>query len=563
MKRIPALLVVLAACGGDKSSAPVVVLPVLDSIAPAQGTVGTVVQVHGTAYEGGTVRVFFNDLESPSVERQVDRIYATAPEGLVQGSLYAIRVVNPSGGADTLVGAFSAVPPNVLRVNGVTKPTGLVGMTVLIEGDAFGDAAHGTVWFDGTNGTKIRAAIADSAADWDNGFIVTSVPAGTPSQSRITVETATGMSSTIDFALITGATFSPSVINWTRTEDLPQPLQGLAAVFVPSSNATNPTNYLFVIGGAADQTNVATPSVYRAASLPSGAVSPWTTGLAPLPEPRAYHAAVAATAFTAPIDTLTTGAFLYALGGVDASGTTRASVLVARVELDGSVGAWQETTALPAAVRSLSAVVFRGFIYVAGGADAQGAPTGNALRAAVGVDGTLGPWTPVAGLPNATAFHAFLNFGPYLYAIGGNSAAVPVEQATTSGGDMSASYLARVNLRTGDLSAGGWMQLSSMNKARSKHSTVLGGAYLFTTSGVYAGQPGSSENTYTQINADGTIASWQGATGVNTIGALLGYDLYNQAAIGFSDATGRGHVLVLGGAKRQTPGSASAAVLYY
>jgi hypothetical protein len=139
MKRIPALLVVLAACGGDKSSAPVVVLPVLDSIAPAQGTVGTVVQVHGTAYEGGTVRVFFNDLESPSVERQVDRIYATAPEGLVQGSLYAIRVVNPSGGADTLVGAFSAVPPNVLRVNGVTKPTGLVGMTVLIEGDAFGE----------------------------------------------------------------------------------------------------------------------------------------------------------------------------------------------------------------------------------------------------------------------------------------------------------------------------------------------------------------------------------------------------------------------------------------
>ena len=102
-----------------------------------------------------------------------------------------------------------------------------------------------------------------------------------------------------------------------------------------------------------------------------------------------------------------------------------------------------------------------------------------------------------------------------------------------------------------------------MSKARSKHNTVVGGAYLFTTSGVYAGSAGSSENTYTQINADGTIGSWNGATGTNTIGTLLGYDVYNEAAISFVDATGKGHVLVLGGAKRQSPGRASAAVVYY
>jgi hypothetical protein len=76
-------------------------------------------------------------------------------------------------------------------------------------------------------------------------------------------------------------------------------------------------------------------------------------------------------------------------------------------------------------------------------------------------------------------------------------------------------------------------------------------------------RPGSSENTYSQLNADGTITSWQGATGTNTIGTRLGYDLYNQAAISFVDASGNGHVLVLGGAKRQEPGRASAAVLYY
>jgi hypothetical protein len=122
--------------------------------------------------------------------------------------------------------------------------------------------------------------------------------------------------------------------------------------------------------------------------------------------------------------------------------------------------------------------------------------------------------------------------------------------------------MARVNLRTGDL-ATAWTPLSSMSKGRSKHNTVVGGGYLFTTSGVYSGNPGSSENTYAQINADGTVSSWNGATGTNTIGTLLGYDLYNEAAVSFVDATGTGHVLVLGGAKRQNAGRASAAVVFY
>lgn len=70
-------------------------------------------------------------------------------------------------------------------------------------------------------------------------------------------------------------------------------------------------------------------------------------------------------------------------------------------------------------------------------------------------------------------------------------------------------------------------------------------------------------NTYSQINADGTISSWAGATGTNTIGTLLGYDLYNEAAVSFVDASGKGHVLVLGGGRRQNSGRASSAVVYY
>ena len=552
----------LSACGGDKSVAPNVVPPVADSINPGRGTVGTIVRLMGAGFSD-SVHVFFGGLPSPRIERQGTQLYVTAPEGLTLGTTYDLRVVNRDGGADTLLAAFRVVSPSVSRVNGVTKPTGLTGMTVLIEGDAFGDARHGKVFFAGAGGVPIQATIADTANDWTNGYIVTTVPSGTANASQISVQTATGTSAALAFNLISGSTFSPSVINWTQTTALPQPLQGLGAVFVPPANAaSNPANYVFVVGGAADQSNVATTVVYRAQAQQSGALSAWTPATTPLPDARAYHTTVAASAYTAAIDTTTTEAYLYALGGIDGTGATVTTAYYSKVALDGSNGPWLSTTPLPAALHSASAVVFRGFVYLAGGADGQNAPTKAAWRAAVNADGTLGAWQPLAALSNGAAFQGLVNFGPYLYTIGGDGSTVSPSQSTTSGGEMSATFLSRVNLRTGDLT-GAWSPITSMNKGRSKHNTVVGGGYLFTTSGVYAGQAGSSENTYSQINADGTIGSWNGATGTNTISTLLGYDLYNEAAISFVDASGKGHVLVLGGAKRASAGRASAAVVYY
>src|SRR5689334_16959767 len=192
MRRVLSICVVaaaLSACGGDKSVGPNAAPPVADSINPARGTVGTVVRIMGTGFSD-SAHVFFNAIPSPKVERQGTQLYATAPEGLSLGTTYDVRVMNRDGGADTLVAAFHVVSPIVSRVNGVTKPTGLTGMTVLIEGDAFGDARHGKVFFAGSGGVPIQATIADSANDWTNGYIVTTVPSGTANASQITVQTA-------------------------------------------------------------------------------------------------------------------------------------------------------------------------------------------------------------------------------------------------------------------------------------------------------------------------------------------------------------------------------------
>jgi hypothetical protein len=75
--------VALVACGGDKAAAPVIVPPVLDSISPSRGTVGTLVRLNGSTFANDSVRVYFGALASPQVERQSGVLYATAPEGLV------------------------------------------------------------------------------------------------------------------------------------------------------------------------------------------------------------------------------------------------------------------------------------------------------------------------------------------------------------------------------------------------------------------------------------------------------------------------------------------------
>ena len=63
--------------------------------------------------------------------------------------------------------------------------------------------------------------------------------------------------------------------------------------------------------------------------------------------------------------------------------------------------------------------------------------------------------------------------------------------------------------------------------------------------------------------SDGTLEPWQGATGSDIISNELGYSIYNQAAITFIDQNGAGHVLVLGGARRDSEGTPSAGVVYY
>lgn len=463
------------------------------------------------------------------------------------------------GGSDKSTGPAPLGTPVLTQVNGVTAPSGLPGMTVILEGTQLGDSARGTVYFLGSGGTRIAAAAA--RADWTSTFIVATVPSGIADSSRVWVETTGGVSDSLRFRLLAGGTFSPSNITWAQATALPSARQGLGAAFVSVDWGSAKSRRVFAIGGA-DTANAPSDSVWAATIQGSGATLGAWTPASRLTTHRAYLAVAVATPSTAPIDTLTP-AYVYAIGGVDVAdgSSTVGSVEVARVGLDGQLGPFTITRSLPLPVHGASATVFRGYLFVAGGAGINNAARANVWRAKIGADGSLGIWEAQPALPHPAQFGALANLGPYLYYVGGDSGTVAPATATMSGNESSNVYLARVNVRDGVIPS--WTSTTSMGKARSKEGAVVAGGSLFTTSGLYSGAAGSSENSYATLNADGTLASWNGATGTNTLVTLLGYSLYNQATLTFADANGTGHVMVLGGAKRGGASGASSAVAYY
>ncbi|HEY6109769.1 MAG TPA: IPT/TIG domain-containing protein [Gemmatimonadales bacterium] len=552
----------LLACGKDSTS-PQGTPPTLQGVSPATGTVGTELTLTGTDFRSGA-SVLLDNSPADSVQvASATTAYALVPAGVAVGHAYAITVRNSDGTSAKLNGVFTPVAPVLLYVNGATKPSANAGSTVIVEGQAFGDRqGTGQVLFSNGAGGTIAATIA-SPADWTNTFIVTTVPAGAAS-GDVVVKTGTGTSNALSFTLTTNATFSPSAIGWTATTALPVGLSGHSAAFAVVGGAS-PTNLVYVTGGA-DSTYAPRNDVYYATIGTNGQLSAWTTTAA-LPASVAFHASVVATRANSRIKA---PGYIYVLGGAtNAAGAPTSTIYRGTLDsLSGAVTGWTTlATGLPAATHSFGAVIFRGDVYIAGGSATGNAPVASVYRARIDSTGALGAWTTEPSLPFGRSYHGFGQFGGYLYAFGGDSAAVTPNDSgyTNNATKLNQIAYARINLRTGDLAGSSWtVNGSGMTKVASKHTAVVAGGTVLVTGGLYsAANTGSTEETYAQINSDGTVGSFNGATGVHTILSAGGKNLFNHAALGYVDANGVAHVLVLGGDDVNAPGKKRAEVWFY
>ena len=451
-------------------------------------------------------------------------------------------------------------PPNVTAVNGATLPVGPVGSTVIIEGSNFGSTqGSGQVLFSNGTGT-ISAAIA-SPSNWSDGFIVTTVPAGTVT-GDVVVQTAGGTSTPVVFTVTSSAAFSPSTVSWTSTSQLPVALSGHATAFAELRGAST-TRVIYAIGGE-DNTNVLQSAVYYATVGSSGSLSAWSTTSA-LPAAIAFHRAVVATPANSKV---TATGYVYTLGGTtDATGTQVSSAIYrGTIATDGTIGGWTQAGTLPAALHSFGAAIFLGNLYIWGGATTNNAPVATVYRSTIDATGAFGAWKTETALPAARAYFGYGSFGGYLYSFGGNTGTVAPNDGSVTSSTMTAEILyAQIDLRSRDVMTSGWtVNPSPLSKARMKHTAVVAGGNVLITGGLYAGaSTGSSEESYAQLNADGSTGSFLGATGSNTITSSGGGNLFNHGAAGYTDGNGAFHTAVVGGDDVNTPGAKHKTVFFY
>ncbi len=541
-------------CSGKKSSQSTQGPPTLASVDPDHGTVGTQVAISGSNFSASAT-VYFGSLRATNVQ-VVDNntLLAYAPDGLVADSLYDIRVSNPGSAFETLTDAFQAVEPDLVVINGATKPSGQVGSTVLLEGDAFGDIrGAGRVLFSDGAGSQVEAVI-ESPSDWVNTFVVTAVPSGAAS-GPVVIETATGVSDSIEFRVTSAAIFSPSTIAWTQTTPLPNSLQGLSAVHVPVGNAIS-ENVVYVLGGA-DGSVAPVSDVWYGVIDVSGHINTWV-GTGFLPAPRAFATAVAATPFNSRVDTTVAG-YIYLLGGIELQNDSIpvSTVLRGTVNLDKTISNWHSVASLPMPLHSSGAAIFRGWLYLMGGATDGHQPVSEVWRAEIDSAGNLSAWESQPSLATERSYFGAGIFANFLYVVGGETAiSEPAGGDYTDNSTKLASILYnRLDVRTRQLSFPTWTENGSeLIKAVCKHTAVIAGGNILVSAGLYNGaKTGSTEHQYAQIMNDGEVASFNGATGSSTILASGGKSLFNHAAISYVDAAGVAHIMILAGNDVNSP----------
>lgn len=465
------------------------------------------------------------------------------------------------GGGST--GSTTPPPPvpKIQNINSSTTPTNPVGLPIEINGSGF-QAAPGKVNF--TQGS-ISVDVVPAASAWSDTGIVAVVPAGNgttnftvPGTVSVTVVTTGGTSNAVTLNLIQTLTFNPSGMGWGTTTALPKAMTGLRAIGVQGSTSTSA--YVVVTGGydgTANTTTVLTNTLNSNGTL--GAT--WTTSTNPLPFARAHHAMAEADDSNSLV--AAGSRYIYVIGGqqasTDAPGGTNTVYIASVTASSGAIGTWTASpNTLPQALVGMSATVHNGYLYVAGGLTTGAIPTNAVYSAPINTDGTIGTWTTATNtLPTAAAFGEMFVFGGKIYWIDGdpNNSTAPNAQGTGNTNVYYASAL-RGTVGTWTLNP----NLTIHNRAKGVLYPAFG--QVISGEGVYSGNPGSGEFEVSTVNADGTLASWNGLTGVNVPAA----NVYNAGGFvsPLISPTNTPRFLLLGGqAYSLTPPGALSSKVYY
>lgn len=217
--------------------------------------------------------------------------------------------------------------------------------------------------------------------------------------------------------------------------------------------------------------------------------------------------------------------YIYSVGGYDGTNTTN-GVFYAKMNADGSVGAWQcqgtavatscgtsaspvNSNSIPGARRLAAATVANGYLYVVGGFDGTNAQS-TVYYAKLNSDGTTGTWqTNVMALTTARVAPSVVVNNGVIYVLGGCS-----DNTATCGTPINTVYYGKLNADgsiMGITTTNAWnTNVNNLTNARGMGSAVLANGYIYYVGGRNA----TAQNTvyYAAINSDFSLGTFSSGT---------------------------------------------------
>lgn len=291
--------------------------------------------------------------------------------------------------------------------------------------------------------------------------------------------------------------------------------------------------YVYVFGGWNGASQVA--DVNYAKLNADGSVGSWGT-LTSTPLPLAEYDMGATTA----------NGYVYIVGGDDGSGNEQSTVYYAKLNADGTLGAWKTNTSTGFSARTLASVVTaNGYIYALGGRDSGNNPTNTVQYAKLNADGSVGTWSTLTGFPQALMGHKTVVANGYVYVIGGQA----VSAQTTI-------YYAKLNTN-GTIGSWNTNTANPLPQARYSFGSVVVNGYVYVIGGTTNGTNAQSTVYYAPLNSDGSIGNW--STNSYALGCATS-GCGSPAGRGFAGTvTANGYIYVLGG----NNGSSTQSTIYY
>lgn len=279
-------------------------------------------------------------------------------------------------------------------------------------------------------------------------------------------------------------------------------------------------DYLYIIGGFREQEKGGFTTKVERSRINRDGTLAVWEETTPLPENRSY------------IDntTIALNDIVYIVGGLEGkSDQKKNTILWARPRMDGHLEAWQTSEPHPGEGVSCSAAIATpGYIHLIGGSLGDRIPTDKVWSALVGPEGTVLGWEAGPSLPLPLWYHCAGVAGGNVWIWGGLTESSPDSVNRVI-------YCAPI-LSSGRI--GKWEIFSSqIQEGFYGSSCTVSGRYLLNFCPRYSGNVISNDIWFASLNPEGGVSAW----------TKLATDLASKIYIGLATDYRRGFVYLLGG----------------